>query len=110
VTDDAARVSIEFDGRIVEYGLSELDDVALAYATTIHKSQGSEYPVVVIPLLMSHFVMLSKNLLYTAVTRARRLCVLVADPKAVRVALSETRRELRNTRLEVRLRALFRTQ
>ena len=83
----------------------ELDSLVLAYATSIHKSQGSEYPAVVIPLLTSHFVMLSRNLLYTAVTRARRLCVLVADPKALRIALADDRREERQTRLVERLRA-----
>jgi exodeoxyribonuclease V alpha subunit len=59
---------------------------------------------VVVPLLMSHFIMLSRNLLYTAVTRARKLCVVVGDPKALRLSLSEVKRELRNTRLESRLR------
>jgi exodeoxyribonuclease V alpha subunit len=81
--DDAAP-----DAREVPYDGASLDELALAYACTIHKSQGSEYPAVVIPLLTSHFVMLSKNLVYTAVTRGKRLVVLVADPRAVRLALS----------------------
>jgi len=75
------------EGRQVLYEASMLDDLTLAYATTIHKSQGSEYPAVVIPFLTAHFVMLTKNLLYTAVTRGKRLVVLVADPRAVRIAL-----------------------
>jgi len=83
----------------------ELDALRLAYATSIHKSQGSEYPAVVIPLQTSHFPMLSRNLLYTAVTRAKRLCVLVADPRALRIALGELRRERRSTGLSERLRA-----
>ena len=74
--------------REVPYDGSSLDELALAYASTIHKSQGSEYPAVVIPFLTTHFVMLSKNLLYTAVTRGKRLVVLVADPRALRIALS----------------------
>lgn len=74
--------------REVPYDGAALDELALAYASTIHKSQGSEYPAVVIPFLTSHFVMLSKNLLYTAVTRGKRLVVLVADPRALRIALS----------------------
>jgi exodeoxyribonuclease V alpha subunit len=74
--------------REVPYDGASLDELALAYASTIHKSQGSEYPAVVIPFLTSHFVMLSKNLLYTAVTRGKRLVVLVADPRALRIALS----------------------
>jgi exodeoxyribonuclease V alpha subunit len=69
----------------------------------VHKSQGSEYPAVVIPLLTTHFVMLSRNLLYTAVTRARKLCVLVADPRALKLALGEIRREERLTALVERL-------
>lgn len=104
VDDDGSTVDIEFDGRSVRFSSSELEDVTLSYASTIHKSQGSEYPVVVVPLLMSHFIMLSRNLLYTAVTRARKLCVVVGDPRALRLALSEVKRELRNTRLEARLR------
>jgi len=74
--------------REVPYDGGSLDELALAYATTIHKSQGSEYPAVVIPLLTTHFVMLSKNLLYTAVTRGKRLVVLVADPRALRLTLA----------------------
>jgi exodeoxyribonuclease V alpha subunit len=82
--------------------------LTLAYATSIHKSQGSEYPAVVIPLLTSHFVMLSRNLVYTAVTRGKKLCVLVADPRALKLALGETRREERVTRLAERLRQTLR--
>jgi exodeoxyribonuclease V alpha subunit len=74
--------------REVPYDGASLDELTLAYASTIHKSQGSEYPAVVIPFLTSHFVMLSKNLLYTAVTRGKRLVVLVSDPRALRIALS----------------------
>jgi exodeoxyribonuclease V alpha subunit len=100
----AARAAVEFDGRLVRYVGNEIDALRLAYATSIHKSQGSEYPAVVIPLSTSHFPMLSRNLLYTAVTRAKRLCVLVADPRALRVALDEQRKERRGTGLEERLR------
>jgi len=106
-----ARVSLEdrhltvrFDGRDVEYQDADLDMLTLAYATSIHKSQGSEYPAVVIPLLTAHFVMLSRNLVYTAVTRGKKLCVLVADPRALKLALGEVRREDRVTRLSERLR------
>lgn len=102
----AERLSVDFEGRVVVYVGRELDALRLAYATSIHKSQGSEYPAVVIPLLTSHFPMLSRNLLYTAVTRAKRLCVLVADPRALRIALGEQRREQRRTGLVERLRAL----
>jgi exodeoxyribonuclease V alpha subunit len=95
---------VRFDERIVEYQDREIEALVLAYATTIHKSQGSEYAAVVIPLLTTHFVMLSRNLVYTAVTRAKKLCVLVADPRAIGMALGEIRREERLTRLAERLR------
>jgi exodeoxyribonuclease V alpha subunit len=101
----ARRLRVQFDGREVAYDDADLDMLNLAYATSIHKSQGSEYPAVVIPLLTTHFVMLSRNLVYTAVTRAKRLCCLVADPRAPRLALDEVRREERLTRLTERLRA-----
>ena len=97
-------LTVRFDGRAVEYQDADLEMLTLAYATSIHKSQGSEYPAVVIPLLTAHFVMLSRNLVYTAVTRGKKLCVLVADPKALRLALNETRREERVTRLAERLK------
>jgi exodeoxyribonuclease V alpha subunit len=92
------------DARDVAYDGRSLDELTLAYACTIHKSQGSEYPAIVIPLLSSHFVMLSKNLVYTAVTRGKRLVVLVADPRALRLALAQQRREERQTRLASRIR------
>jgi exodeoxyribonuclease V alpha subunit len=99
------KLTVRFDDRDVEFEQAELDELTLAYASTIHKSQGSEYPAVVIPFLTQHFVMLSRNLLYTAVTRGKRLVVLVADPRAIAIALGETRKEVRRTRLAERLRA-----
>jgi exodeoxyribonuclease V alpha subunit len=101
---EGRKLSVRFEQREVEYDDPSLDSLTLAYATSIHKSQGSEYPAVVIPLLTAHFVMLSRNLVYTAVTRAKKLCVLAADPRALRLALAETRREERMTRLADRLR------
>ena len=105
-TVDAAarRLRVRFDDRGVDYEEPDLDELALAYATSIHKSQGSEYPAVIVPILTQHFVMLSRNLIYTAVTRGKRLVVLVADPRAVRLALAETRKEERRTHLAARLR------
>lgn len=100
------KLTVRFEQREVEYDDPSLASLTLAYATSIHKSQGSEYPAVVIPLLTAHFVMLSRNLVYTAVTRAKKLCVLAADPRAIRLALAETRREERMTRLSDRLRKL----
>jgi exodeoxyribonuclease V alpha subunit len=101
-------MTVRFDGRDVAFEASDLDDLILAYACTVHKSQGSEYPAVVIPLLTTHFMMLTKNLLYTAVTRGKRLVVLVCDPRALELALSAgrssgARHEPRRTRLAARL-------
>ena len=95
---------IRFDGSLVEYEASELDEVTLAYATTIHKSQGSEYPIVVIPVLMTHFVMLQRNLIYTGITRAKKICVLIGQPKALAYAIRNLTVNKRNTRLKERLR------
>jgi exodeoxyribonuclease V alpha subunit len=104
IDQEELGMSVRFDDREVAFEASDLDDLTLAYACTVHKSQGSEYPAVVVPLLTSHFVMLSKNLLYTAVTRGKRLVVLVCDPRALEIALSQGRREDRRTRLANRLR------
>ena len=84
---EAETLSIRFDDRSVDYGLDELDTVVLAYAATVHKSQGSEYPAVVIPVHTQHYVMLQRNLLYTAVTRGKRLVVLVGSRKALGIAV-----------------------
>lgn len=98
-------LQVRFDERLVDYEMLDLDELGLAYATSIHKSQGSEYPAVVIPMLTQHFVMLSRNLLYTAVTRGKKLVILVADPRAIALSLAETRKEDRRTRLSERLKA-----
>src|SRR6478672_10112177 len=84
---EAGELLAEFDGREVPYDFGELDELVLAYATTVHKAQGSEYPAVVIPVTTQHYPMLQRNLLYTAVTRGRQLVVLVAQPKAVAIAV-----------------------
>jgi exodeoxyribonuclease V alpha subunit len=103
IEPEEEEVGVTFDDREVVYDPGQLDELTLAYACSVHKSQGSEYPAVVIPLLTTHFVMLTKNLLYTAVTRGKRLVVLVADPRALSLALSDQRREERRTRLASRL-------
>src|SRR6516164_7248764 len=77
----------DFDGRAITYGFGELDELVLAYATTIHRSQGSEYPAVVIPLSTQHYPMLQRNLVYTGVTRGKRLVVLVGQRKALAIAV-----------------------
>ena len=78
---------VEFDGRPVRYPFGELDELVLCYATTIHKSQGSEYPVVVIPLSTQHYMMLKRNLIYTGITRGKRLVVLVGQKRALAMAV-----------------------
>ena len=95
-----------FDGRTVEYDVSELDELTLAYATTIHKSQGSEYPIVVMPVLMTHYIMLQRNLIYTGITRAKKICVLVGTKKALSFAIRNLSVLKRNTKLKERLNAL----
>jgi exodeoxyribonuclease V alpha subunit len=87
VDPDAGELTASFDGRAVTYGFGELDTLVPAYAATIHKSQGSEYPAVVIPVLTQHYAMLQRNLLYTGVTRGKRLVVLVGQRKAVAIAV-----------------------
>jgi len=87
VDPDAGELSATFDGRAVIYGFGELDTLVPAYAATIHKSQGSEYPAVVIPVLAQHYPMLQRNLLYTGVTRGKRLVVLVGQRKAIAIAV-----------------------
>ncbi|MCZ6472057.1 MAG: ATP-dependent RecD-like DNA helicase [SAR324 cluster bacterium] len=100
---DAGLVAVSFDEREVIYERKELDAIALGYAITVHKSQGSEYPAVVLSLTTQHAIMLQRNLLYTAITRARRLLVLLGTEKAVRMALNNVRPEMRHTRLRQRL-------
>lgn len=98
------ELTISFDDRDVVYDRSDLGEVVLAYATTIHKSQGSEYPIVVLPFMMTHFVMLQRNLLYTAVTRAKKILVLIGERKAIGYAIRNQKTNERNTRLAVRLK------
>lgn len=88
---------------MVSYEAFELEELALAYALTIHKSQGSEFPAVVVPVLNSHHIMLQRNLLYTAITRARKLIVLVGDPQAIAVAVRNDKVRRRYTALAPRL-------
>ena len=96
-------LQVDFDGKYVEYEVSELDELTLAYATTIHKSQGSEYPIVVMPVLMTHYVMLQRNLIYTGITRAKKICVLLGTKKALSFAIRNMSVLKRNTKLKERL-------
>jgi exodeoxyribonuclease V alpha subunit len=104
VSTDRERLTVDFDGRSVDYDFSELDELTLAYAITVHKSQGSEYPAVVLPLLTQHYVMLQRNLLYTAITRGKQVVVIVGSRRALDIALANDRPRQRLTGLRDRLR------
>lgn len=103
VQPDAGTLAVDFEGRIVDLERMELIDLELAYAISIHKSQGSEFPVVVFPILKQHFVLLQRNLLYTAITRGRRKVFVVGDPVAWAMAVNNTEQKERHTALPVQL-------
>ena len=103
VNTEERTLKVDFDGKWAEYDVTELDELTLAYATTIHKAQGSEYPIVVMPILMTHFVMLQRNLIYTGITRAKKICVLLGAAKALAYAVRNVSVLKRNTRLKERL-------
>ncbi len=103
IDSEARRMTVIFDERPVTYEAGDLDEIVLAYAISVHKSQGSEYPAVVIPVLTQHYVMLQRNLIYTAVTRGRRLVVLVGTPRAVAIGVKNNRTGRRYTGLRQRL-------
>ena len=97
------QVLIDFDGKIVPYAFNEMDEVKLSYAMTIHKSQGSEYPIVVIPITEANRIMMQRNLIYTAITRARKICVLIGSKRMMRLAISRAPIDRRKTTLKERL-------
>ena len=103
VDTEERTLKVDFDGKWAEYDVTELDELTLAYATTIHKAQGSEYPIVVMPVLMTHFVMLQRNLIYTGITRAKKICVLIGAMKALAYAVRDMSVLKRNTSLRERL-------
>ena len=98
------ELTITFDASDIIYDFNELDEIDLAYATSIHKSQGSEYPVVIIPIAMQHYMLLQRNLLYTGVTRGKKLVVLVGETKAIAMAVKNVTQNKRLTRLADRIR------
>jgi exodeoxyribonuclease V alpha subunit len=97
------KLTVMMDGRAVAYDFLELDELVHAFAISVHKSQGSEFPAVVIPILTTHYLMLQRNLLYTAITRARRLVVLVGQPRAIAMAVQNDKVAARYTGLRSRL-------
>jgi exodeoxyribonuclease V alpha subunit len=105
IDESEGELAVEFDGRLVTYEFSELDELSLAYTLSIHKSQGSEYPAVIIPVHTQHYVMLQRNLLYTGLTRGKKLVVLIGSKKALSRAVSQQDTARRFTLLAGRLRA-----
>jgi exodeoxyribonuclease V alpha subunit len=97
------QVTISFDSRDIGYDFSELDEIILAYAVSVHKSQGSEYPVIILPILTQHYILLQRNLIYTAVTRGRNLVVMVGSRKALAIGVNNNKTQQRFTRLRYRL-------
>jgi exodeoxyribonuclease V alpha subunit len=106
VDPDAATITADFDGEIHTFDRGELSSLALAYAISIHKSQGSEYPVVIVPLLKAHFMMLQRNLLYTAITRGKKKVFLVGEPAAYAMAVRNSESKLRSTHLREKIALL----
>jgi exodeoxyribonuclease V alpha subunit len=104
VDSDAHSLVVCFDGRFVEYQTDELDELVLAYATSIHKSQGSEYPAVIVLMHTQHFKLLRKNLIYTAITRGKKLVIVIGSSKALWIALHAEAESIRQTTLAQRLR------
>ena len=97
---DEGELGVDFDGRTVTFAFGELDTLVPAYAATIHKSQGSEYPAVVIPVMTQHYAMLQRNLIYTGVTRGKKLVVLVGQKKAVAIAVKNVSGRRRWSKLD----------
>jgi len=105
VDPELRDVVICFDGREIPYDFNDLDEIVLSYAVSVHKSQGSEYPAVIVPLVMQHYMLLQRNLIYTAVTRGRKLVILIGAKKALATAVNNNKIRRRYTRLKERLTA-----
>jgi len=107
INQENKELTIDFDGRLVPYDFSDLDEIVLAYAISVHKSQGSEYPVVILPVTTQHYMLLQRNLIYTGITRAKKLVVLVGTKKALAIAIKNNKPQLRFTLLSERLKPLW---
>jgi exodeoxyribonuclease V alpha subunit len=97
------KIVVDYDGRPVSYEYSGLDEIVMAYAVSVHKSQGSEYPVIVMPILTQHYMLLQRNLLYTGITRGKKLVILVGTKKAIAIAIKNNKPQKRYTLLKERL-------
>jgi exodeoxyribonuclease V alpha subunit len=105
---EEVEVTVQFGDRLICYDAADLNEITLAWAVTVHKSQGSEYPVVILPLYTQHYLMLSRNLLYTGLTRARQLAILVGPKKAIAMAVRQVKDHQRYTSLSHRLQCKIR--
>ena len=105
IEKETQKLRIDFDGKIVSYEYDELDEIVLAYAISVHKSQGSEYPVVIMPILTQHYMLLQRNLLYTGITRGKKLVILVGTKRALAIAINNNKPHMRYTMLKKRLMA-----
>ena len=103
IDQEDKEVTIDFDGRLISYDFSDLDEIVLAYAISVHKSQGSEYPVVILPVTTQHYMLLQRNLIYTGITRAKKLVVLIGTKKGLAIAIKNNKPQLRFTHLSGRL-------
>jgi exodeoxyribonuclease V alpha subunit len=103
INQDEQIVIITFDGRHIEYDYTDLDEIVLAYAVSIHKAQGSEYPAVIMPILTQHYILLQRNLIYTGVTRGRKLVIMVGTRKALAIGVRNDKTKKRYTCLRYRL-------
>jgi exodeoxyribonuclease V alpha subunit len=103
IDKEVQEMTVDYDGKKVSYEFSELDEVVLAYAISVHKSQGSEYPVVIIPVLTQHYMLLQRNLIYTGITRGKKLVVLIGTKKALTIAINNNKPQKRFTMLRERL-------
>ena len=93
-------ITVDYDDNVVTYNKTDMDELVLAYVSTIHKSQGSEYPIVIIPITRSHYNMLQRNLIYTGVTRSKEICILVGQLDMLNYAIGNTKYSVRNTYLK----------
>lgn len=109
INKSANFLEVNFDSKIVKYSISELNELALAYACTVHKSQGGEYPIIIIPMDKSHHIMLERNLLYTAITRAKKICILIGSKECIINAVKNNKSKLRYTTFSKRLKQQFQT-
>ncbi len=107
IDPEMQELVVDFDGRSIYYDFSDLDELTLAYAISVHKSQGSEYPAVVMPVVTQHFMLLQRNLLYTAITRARKLVVLAGSKRALAIAVNNNKTQRRYTLLSTRIKDTF---